>query len=354
MKVCLLTLDDVGFDLLDRADTPEIDALRIAGLEFTRFVAAPNCSNFRAKLETGLYSPRPRNQTGGIFNKQVTSSLPAHDYSLGNCADATSHIGKWHCSQVDDYTHRAHHGYDHYAGSQANLNPGSYWNWVTTEQGFPYWTQDYATDYVSAVAQERIAAGDDFVNVSFNAAHKPYGPANAPPGFSEGTAENILSYADGAVGRVAASALERGYGVILTSDNGGTAQDGGKGNLSVTALHTLLVLVGDWPAMRGLDKVVDATDLHATVWWAVAGLIGGVTDGLPLHDGFRRDVAFADRFKAVGAPPGDDWLEMATDGAVKVIRQPSARSVMPPTTWDDAPTMQSADHLIAALDGRLN
>ena len=59
-KVCLIQLDDVSEAVRETASTPALDYLVSTG-RVLPLVAAPNCSNFRAKVETGRYSIRPEN-----------------------------------------------------------------------------------------------------------------------------------------------------------------------------------------------------------------------------------------------------------------------------------------------------
>ena len=101
MNVCLIILDDVGLDLLSSSHTPVIDRLVTAGTVYDRFVAAPSCSNFRAKVETGYYSIRPENWVGGIFRNTTSASLPTdNQYLLAKRVPNADQVGKWHLPRL--------------------------------------------------------------------------------------------------------------------------------------------------------------------------------------------------------------------------------------------------------------
>jgi len=347
MKLLLITIDDVGFDLLSSAPTPKLDSIRANGKNFSRFVTAPNCSNFRAKVDSGRYSPRPENLTGGLYDHQVTVSLPTGLHTLGSCSRSSAQIGKWHLCRHDDFGHRTAAGYPWFAGSQANLTGQSYYDWLAVENGKPAQTQAYATDYVASRAAERVVANHPFIGCHFNACHIP---VEAPPGYTDATLENMLAYADDRIASVHDVAIANGYLVILCSDGGGTKADGGKGNLTTQALNAFLCLSGDWPQTRSCDSPVDATDIHATAWQIVRQGVHPLSDGIPLT--LEREVAFADKFNQVGTPPGPKWEEMATDGALKLIRTP-VDGAWTLTDWDDQPSGADPTRLLYALDQRL-
>jgi len=348
MNVCLIILDDVGLDLLSSSHTPVIDRLVTAGTVYDRFVAAPSCSNFRAKVETGYYSIRPENWVGGIFRNTTSASLPTdNQYLLAKRVPNADQVGKWHLCAHSDLHHRARCGYWSSGGPQANLNGESYYDWEAVIDGQPQQITEYATDWTADRAVDRLMSGHEYVEIAFNAVHSPL---EAPPGFTDGTEQAMLEYLDGALERVIQAALARGYAILLCSDNGGSGTSGGKGNLSQGAIGTLLVAYNApvYPA-----SVVDTTDLYATIVELVTGAGPGTWgDGISLaNPSVHREIAFADRFLAVLQPPGPKWYEMATDGDLKVIRRP-ASGVLLATDWHDDPTMQDVSHLIAALDAR--
>jgi arylsulfatase A-like enzyme len=349
MKVLLVTLDDIGPELLAAANTPQLDALLSAGVFYSRFIAGPYCSNFRAKLQLGLYSPHPDNLTGHNFKADSPESLPALPSSLGYVGNSAQ-VGKWHLCVWAENSHRGAHGYDYYAGCQSNLGSGgsgNYFSWDTIENGIPRHTNEYATDYVMTHAVAQLQSGRDFVHASFNVAHKP---VHAPPGYTESSTVAMLEYADARIAAVCNAGLNHGYSVIFTTDNGEPGS--GKGNLSTEALNMPLYLLGPWPALSNTSSPVDTTDLHATIWFAVRGSVPPGTHGVPLQGAWCRGIAFADLFPGVRVQPDPTWVEMATDGVLKVFRRP-ATGAWNATTWDDEPTTDSVAHLLAALDERL-
>lgn len=345
--VLYITIDDVGPELLEASDTPFLDRLASLGVVYDRFVAGPACSNTRAKVETGFYSMRPRNYVGGIYKHTTQTSLEVGPWLLAQRIPNASQSGKWHLCAHSNLMHRAEAGYVSFGGSQANLTEG-YYNWDAVVDGQVVAVDEYATDWVTGHAMDEIDAGRQLVAVHYNAAHVPQ---HAPPGSSESGFQAMLEYLDGAVQELSLHALAAGYAVILLSDNGGTFDGGGKGNLSHQALSTLLVCYGFDRELQQ-RQVVDCTDVHATIVDAATGTPPVDTDGISLLDTERtRTVAFADHFTGVNHPPGDGWEEMATDGALKVIRKPATGEVIV-TDWFDVPSFADPAALIAALDGR--
>lgn len=347
-KVLLASLDDVPTALIEQ-EAPFLTRLA-SGL---RFWGAPNCSNARAKVQTGRYSIRDVNLVGGIFDHQTLGSLPKGPWLLANSLGdvARTQWGKWHLCQHDRLADRADSGYDLFGGSQANLTGQSYFDWTTVVNGFEERVTQYATDWVVAKARAAVLSEDEYVQVDLNAAHVPlhYAPGDSGlPGDEDAMRRSMLRYADAALERLDRIAAERGYARIYYVDNGGTGQDGGKGTLSAKALNTYLGFDGF--VLPEAPAVVDATDLYATVIELVTGAPPTNGDGVSMLSS-AREAAFADKFSAVLAPPGENWEEAATDGLFKVIRKPSTGQTTF-LTWDDQPTTENLAYLLAALDAR--
>lgn len=353
-KATLITIDDCGQHHLATAQLRTIPALRAAPTvtDYTdAFVGGQNCSSARAKLATLLYSIRPLNWVGGLFDGQATDSLRIGKHLLAKRITAAGktacQVGKWHLCRHDDHDHRGRAGFVRYAGAQSNLTGESYCNWQAVIDGAPTQVFTHATDWTAAAAIAAYQLGWDYVEVSFNAIHTPY---ETSPGCLPSTAIEQLEYLDSVLAPVLAAARAAGYAIFLISDNGGTPQDGGKGNLSHKALATLCTVAGLNPWLAGNHQVVDTTDLPATIVELVTGAPPAGADGQSLLSG-SREVAFADRWDKILEPPGPGHEEMATDGQLKVIRRPSTGKLTP-TDWYDNPTTSDVSHLIAALDAR--
>lgn len=346
--VLLVVLDDVGNEMLEVGRTPYLEWLKGQAVVYDRFVAAPNCSNARAKFESGFYSIRSRNLIGSIFKNTSTGALTVGPHLLAQRIPNAAQVGKWHLCEDADYTHRVAAGYVSSGGSQANLNPGDYFDWEAVVDGTALQVTEYATTWTTTRAIEEIVEGRQLVSVSYNAAHKPI---HVPPGYSESSAQAMLEALDAQLSVLIPYARLHGYAVVILSDNGGTAQDGGKGNLSHKALATFLACYGfDRPLQA--RAVVDMTDIHATLVDAATGGPPMDCDGVSLLDpSDSRFAAFADKFKGQNTPPRDDWEEMATDGITKVIRKPSTGEITV-TDWWDAPSSEDPQALLAALDAR--
>ncbi len=356
MKTLLIQIDDLDSEVHAVSLTPNLDTYKVTWTDKTeQFVASPNCSNFRAKVETGLYTIRPENDIGGIFTSDDTQSMSAGPHLLGKRLQAagytTAQIGKWHLCSHNDWDHRTSCGYDYYNGSQANLNPNGYFAWATSNNGTPQPVEEYATDHTTREACGVIAQGYGFVNVCYNAIHKPF---HAPPGMPSGP-EYMLEYLDRAIGTLVQLAKSQGYAIIITSDNGGYSETGGKGNLSHKALATILFCWG-FPVY---SRIIDTTDIHATVFHLVTGYpisrYHPKTDGVSMCDrNNQRKIAFADKWNTVMTGPGPNRREMATDGILKVIRKHGNGQEIYTDWFDSFETSNPVRHrhLIDALDNR--
>ena len=125
MKTLLVSIDDLGLERMERTRTPYLDHLLATWWTHDRFVAAPYCSNFRAKVESGHYSIRPENLVGSNFKgSDLSGALPTGSHLIATAATgSTAQVGKWHLCVGLDTNHRSRAGYDDFGGSQSNLSP---------------------------------------------------------------------------------------------------------------------------------------------------------------------------------------------------------------------------------------
>lgn len=293
-RVLLVTVDDVGREILAAAPTPNLDRLSLSGVSFERFWAAPTCSIFRARVMSGGYSHRPSNWVGkALFPKDGDAwSLPVGASLPLLLNGASSLVGKWHLGHVSNQaTHPHDAGFHYWWGTNFNLpkQTGSYYGGSCWDDGQPSSWSGYLTEVEGARAIERIDRGDVFVALSFHGIHAP---REAPPdhlhsyGDLTGADDRILSVAmleavDHVLGRVTTHALERGFTVLATSDNGTSgAVGGGKRTLFEVGVRTWMYAVGPGVRVGSSFELVEATDLYATISELVNGTPAYTTDSI--------------------------------------------------------------------------
>ena len=111
--VVVVLLDDTGFAQLgcygSDIDTPNIDALAAAGLQFTDFHVTPLCSPTRAALLTGR-APHAvgmrtvANRVSGFPNQlgHISDHAATMAEVLGSAGYATFCVGKWHLAPIEE------------------------------------------------------------------------------------------------------------------------------------------------------------------------------------------------------------------------------------------------------------
>lgn len=282
-KVCWIDLDDLGREYLDQqiaaGQARNLARAKLTGRTFTDFWAAPNCSVFRARAMTGLDAYRPGNGIGTIVRKTDTAwPGPSGQWIAEGLPGTSVKIGKVHLTGSDVFPQvMLDRGFDRFVGMRGNLgeNGASYYNWLeyhADAQGTGVTTQTkHNTTRIGELALEEIALGTDLVHVSFNAIHAPLElpPNHEPPGkvYSAANDQEVLDamlfHLDYWVGQLIAAAAPAGYVVIIACDNG---TDGdGKGTWREDGVNTDLIVLGAGVASGASSRLVQATDLWATV-----------------------------------------------------------------------------------------
>lgn len=340
MSVLLILLDDAGGNLFAITPTPNLDRLAAISRRYTNAWTAPVCSADRAKLMTGRYPFRPENLTFGNYGKDTTTSLPTADAAttfLPAGAASSACYGKHHLCAHDNWAHPWLCGWGEYAGTLANIrNNGAgatYFNWpCTISPTEQTWESTYATTWVTDRGLEAISQRVELVCLSYNA---PHVPRHIPPPWlhSQGNPQSdvgktiaMLEAADTELARVLGPAIDAGYHVIVSSDNGSTnglLSEDDKGTLYEGGLTNWLTIYGHDVTPGDDDSVVDRTDVHATVLELTGGPVNPC-DGESLVSGFAspyhtRPYAFADRGQAVGQLPPNGWSRAVRDKRWKLI-----------------------------------
>lgn len=262
--ILIVVIDDVGWNLVEDAQTPTLDTLMTESVVFHQAWAYPVCSPTRASLLTGrhpfrhgvgsnLKPDKPKSRPGLALSEQILPEV------LPGTMDA---FGKWHVSyRVTDPINQ---GFNQYAGAMWNLDNRSmngYYDWTEVVNGVAFQRTDYAT---TVTTDRALASTADIRLVSYHACHRPPEP---PPGGTPGDELHVtvqmLEYLDAELGRLIANF--NGY-LFLISDNGSVPNvGGGKGSLKESGIRVPIVARGPgWsPAMR--DDLVGVTDLMATL-----------------------------------------------------------------------------------------
>ena len=184
-NLLFILADDLGVDALNgyelatvRPNTPHLDSLRTAGLNFANAWANPVCTPTRAAIMSGKYGVKTGVTTApGHLDTSHVSLLRA--VKRANPAYATGVIGKWHISQPADAFHPRDHGADHYMGI-LGARWDAYDNWPRTEDGkttasTAYVSSAFTDDAVAWVKQQRTPWLLWLAHVS------PHTPVHVPP-----------------------------------------------------------------------------------------------------------------------------------------------------------------------------
>lgn len=225
--------------------TPNLDRLKVEGVELAQHTVAPVCSPTRAALLTGRYWSRfgvttPQNERALPFE---TVTLPR---ALKECGYETCLSGKWHLGSKPEWGPN-HYGFDHGYGSLAG-GVGPYDHFYKKGPYSVTWHRNgelleeegHVTDLIADEAVEWIGKRGEapfFLYVPFTAVHLPVKEAQiwldrVPGGITGGAARHYaacIAHLDDAVGRIVRAVDGSGKGektlILFTSDNGGSTSE---------------------------------------------------------------------------------------------------------------------------------
>jgi arylsulfatase A-like enzyme len=345
-RVLLIDLDDLGHELLEQAmatgGAPNLRRAMLAGRSYAHFWAAPFCSPFRARVLTGLDAYRAGNLVGRNVMPDDTFAGPTGTWLPAGLPGTKAKVGKWHVSNGPTFpTLLVSGGYDRFRGIVQNVaqpGPGSYYDWIewfadASSSGSQQVTEHH-TRRTARLANAEIDLGSEFIHVSFQAIHKPLDtpPQNEPHGkvYSGQTDEqkklDILFHADHWIGVLLVKAVALGYVVIVACDNG--TEDEGKGTHLETGSHTHLFVCGRGVLPGVSSRLVQATDLWATVRRLRGDPSPSTVDSFDFSDDFLPVPAIAaprpfmtlDWFHSLGASPvASQWSRMLRDARWKYL-----------------------------------
>lgn len=200
-NILLIIADDLGKDAINgfsegniKPNTPNIDAIRNAGLSFSNFWTYPTCSPTRASILTGKYGYRTGVKWAGDELDLSETSLQKYINDQTNNTYSTAIVGKWHLSGGNGTFNPEIFGVDYYAGLIRG-NAQSYYNWVLTEDGAGSFETEYTTKKFTDLAIDWIHQQDKpwFMWLAHNAPHTPF---HVPPNGMH-TQGNLPTFLDG-------------------------------------------------------------------------------------------------------------------------------------------------------------
>jgi arylsulfatase B len=200
-NILLIIADDMGKDATPgfsegsiKPNTPNLNAIKNAGLVFNNFWVNPTCSPTRASIITGKYGYR----TGVKWANDILSPDEniLHNYIAQQTGNAytTAMVGKWHLSGMNSSINPESYGMDYYAGLIGG-GVQDYFQWQLSENG----SGSLQTEYISKVFTDlsinwiNNQSKPWFLWLAYNAPHTPF---HVPP--SEMHAQGDLpDYMDG-------------------------------------------------------------------------------------------------------------------------------------------------------------
>lgn len=296
-NILFIIADDLGKDAINgfsegiiKPNTPNIDAIRNAGLSFTNFWSYPTCSPTRASIITGKYGYRTGVKWASDELDISETVLQKYINDETNTKYSTAVVGKWHLSGSNGTFNPETLGIDYYAGLIRG-EAQSYYNWPLTEDGAGSFVTDYTTEKFTDLAIDWIAKQDKpwFLWLAHNAPHTPFHAppnemhtqGNLPP-FKDGMDElpyymAAIEAMDFQIGRLldSISPKERENTIIIfIGDNGSpneVAQSPfnfftAKGSLSQGGINVPMFISGKGVSRTGNDNnLITSTDLFATI-----------------------------------------------------------------------------------------
>ncbi len=354
VRVLVVDLDDMGYDLLRATPTPTLDWLEANGRFFTQFTTSPVCAPTRAMVNMGAFPSHPDLLMGSNPSFQNQFSMPIGPLeplaaAISAAGYTTAKVGKWHLASESDPTHPNRCGWQHYLGAPGNINEGSpdktYFNYnkwingVGTRVADRYLTTDETDDTV-ALLQARV----DLVYLSY---HAPHTPVHVPPpelhtitgtGTDLNKTRAMLSACDTELARVLAEAFAGGYHVIVFGDNGtASGIGGGKGSLAENGIINPFWAMGP-TFVPGVDETrVTAADLYDTIGELFGVDVSAPTRGphsksfLPSLRGMPnyRRWTYSERFGGLGVDPRGGqfpWRRALRGERFKLVRNGSSAS----------------------------
>lgn len=345
-KVLLVDIDDVGKALLENAmasgGAPNLASAVASGRTYPYFWASPLCSQFRARVLTGLDAWRKGNQVGRVVKPLDSFAGPTGTWMPDGLPGRKVKLGKWHlCNPPSFPWVVVLSGYDRFAGIAGNITHDgtSYYAWQewladgTTVVKVPQ--SQHHTSRTAQLALAEIALGTELVHVSFQAVHEPLEspPDGEPAGqvYRGSTPSQILAdmlfHLDHWLGQLIEAAVSRDYIALVAADNGTSGE--GKNTSLEPGSNTPFFVIGRGVVPGVSRRLVQATDLWATVRRLRADPLGlEKPDSRDFSDDFLdvpprhapRTFMTLDWYPYLGIPPlPAEWSRMIRDARWKYL-----------------------------------
>ncbi|MCR9248100.1 MAG: sulfatase-like hydrolase/transferase [bacterium] len=302
--IVLIMADDVGVEAFssyggESYDTPHLDALAQAGMQFQHCHSQPLCTPSRVKLMTGQSNIRNYRSFGILPRGSVTFANVLQDAGYRTCV-----VGKWQLFGSRQEllpkgagTSPAAAGFDEHLLWQVDRIGSRYGKALLVENGryadrasAGYGPDRFADFAIDFIARQRKAEQPYLLYFPMALVHSPFesppnaDPVDAPPKSRDGKQARfaqMMTHMDAIVGRLL-GAVDENDGrertlFLFTSDNGtprnivsrqnGRPVRGGKGLSNDRGTHVPLVArwPGTIPADRTNDSLIDFTDFFVTL-----------------------------------------------------------------------------------------
>ncbi|QDU85979.1 Arylsulfatase precursor [Planctomycetes bacterium Pla163] len=241
-NVVVVVIDDMGWEDLFHAPTPNMLALAQLGRLYPNFYVHPVCSPSRIGLNFGIHGVRDGVvgaldvSTGGLTGASI--DRPSLAKVLKANGYATACFGKWHVNASEDgngLEFARINGFEHWrSGSAGNLGKegsASQIHWRPIDDGTKTLVQSYSGDRITTAFEDWWAlpeARPRFALVSYLTPHEPWTappqqflPANYVAGANKRARyEASIAALDGFLARVMASIDLADTYVMVLPDNG--------------------------------------------------------------------------------------------------------------------------------------
>jgi arylsulfatase A-like enzyme len=296
-NILLIIADDLGKDAINgypegsaKPSTPNIDAIRNAGITFNNLWVYPTCTPTRASIMTGKYGYRTGVKWASDELDPSELTLQTYIRDQTNSAYATAIVGKWHLSGNNTSVNPESFGIDYYAGLiRGAVN--DYYNWQFSEDGSGSLQTEYSTTTFTDLSIDWVNQQSKpwFLWLAYNAPHTPFHvpPSNmhnqgSLPEYQEGmeplpyylAAIEAMDYQIGRLLQSIPSAERENTIVIFLGDNG-TPNDVAqspysattvKGTLFQGGINVPMFISGKGVSRIGTDdNLITSTDLFATI-----------------------------------------------------------------------------------------
>ena len=309
--ILIVVLDDVGWDLLERAEVPALDELAKRSARFRQAWSYQRCTPARAAILTGRYGFHTGLGTRLQRGKLNDPGLALEERTLAEALpERVDAFGLWDVSSGREDPNLQ--GFVHSDGSLGTLGreglKNSYSNWRRYRDGERTREDGYATKITTDAA---LASPAPVRYVAYHAIGEPWKvPPSGVAKTKRGCAMEMLEYLDGQLARL----LEKHEGyVFLLSDNATPQFLGGKrkGRLIEENLIVPFMVAGPGVVPGDRQDMVHVVDLLPTLL-EMRGLEPGNCDGvsfLPALRGEpgRRTINYSEAFSPNGNPGNRGW-----------------------------------------------